>query len=98
MAALQEHLLTNTSAVKASGTANGGIWHLAFAGWLDELGLKPSQVLECGQRIGMRQSRHDPAIFRFHRRHLPRPLVRKIHQPQGASPTPFTLNPIVGFL
>jgi tripartite-type tricarboxylate transporter receptor subunit TctC len=31
--------------VTASGTANGGIWHLAFAGWLEKAGLKPSQAI-----------------------------------------------------
>ncbi len=45
LAALQEHVKANTSAVKASGTANGGIWHLAFAGWLDQLGLDPSDAI-----------------------------------------------------
>ncbi len=45
LAALQEYAKSNTSALKASGTANGGIWHLAFAGWLDQLGLNPADAI-----------------------------------------------------
>src|SRR5919109_4904775 len=29
---------------KASGTGQGGIWHLALVGWLSAMGLKPNQV------------------------------------------------------
>jgi len=29
---------------KASGTGQGGIWHLALVGWLQAMGLKPDQV------------------------------------------------------
>ena len=29
---------------KASGTGQGGIWHLALVGWMQALGLKPDQV------------------------------------------------------
>ncbi|HEX7900006.1 MAG TPA: tripartite tricarboxylate transporter substrate binding protein [Planctomycetota bacterium] len=31
--------------LRASGTALGGIWHLALAGWLSEVGLKPADVI-----------------------------------------------------
>lgn len=34
----------NPGRLKASGTAEGGIWHLGFAGWLKEIGLKPSDA------------------------------------------------------
>lgn len=30
--------------LKASGTGQGGIWHLALVGWLQDLGLKPDHV------------------------------------------------------
>ncbi|HEX8166802.1 MAG TPA: tripartite tricarboxylate transporter substrate binding protein, partial [Beijerinckiaceae bacterium] len=30
--------------MKASGTGQGGIWHLALIGWLQAMGLKPDQV------------------------------------------------------
>ena len=30
--------------LKASGTGQGGIWHLALIGWLQAMGLKPDQV------------------------------------------------------
>src|SRR5262249_33649516 len=30
--------------LKASGTGQGGIWHLALVGWLTALGLKPDHV------------------------------------------------------
>ena len=30
--------------LKASGTGQGGIWHLALIGWLTAMGLKPAQV------------------------------------------------------
>lgn len=45
LAAFQEHVQADPSQVKASGTANGGIWHLAFAGWLDQLGLDPAAAI-----------------------------------------------------
>ncbi|HEY6548736.1 MAG TPA: tripartite tricarboxylate transporter substrate binding protein, partial [Vicinamibacteria bacterium] len=31
--------------LRASGTALGGIWHLALAGWLGEVGLRPTDVV-----------------------------------------------------
>jgi tripartite-type tricarboxylate transporter receptor subunit TctC len=31
--------------LRASGTALGGIWHLALAGWLGEVGLRPADVV-----------------------------------------------------
>jgi tripartite-type tricarboxylate transporter receptor subunit TctC len=34
----------------ASGTALGGIWHLALAGWLQASGLKPSDVIWVGSQ------------------------------------------------
>src|SRR5262245_65253285 len=30
--------------LKASGTGQGGIWHLALVGWLTAMGLKPNHV------------------------------------------------------
>ena len=43
--ALEEHVRDNPGSLKASGTATGGIWHLAFAGWLDQVGLSPADVI-----------------------------------------------------
>ncbi len=34
----------NPGKLKASGTGQGGIWHLALAGWLNSLGIKPETV------------------------------------------------------
>jgi tripartite-type tricarboxylate transporter receptor subunit TctC len=34
----------NPGKLKDSGTGQGGIWHLAMAGWLKSLGLKPTDV------------------------------------------------------
>jgi tripartite-type tricarboxylate transporter receptor subunit TctC len=34
----------NPGKLKASGTGQGGIWHLALAGWLQAMGLKPDDV------------------------------------------------------
>jgi tripartite-type tricarboxylate transporter receptor subunit TctC len=31
--------------LRASGTATAGIWHLALAGWLSQVGLKPTDVI-----------------------------------------------------
>jgi len=39
-----EYARTETAKLKASGTANGGIWHLAFAGFLDQIGVNPSDA------------------------------------------------------
>ena len=42
---LETYIRQHPSRLKASGTAAGGIWHLGFAGWLDAVGLKPSDVV-----------------------------------------------------
>ncbi len=34
----------NPGKLKASGTGQGGIWHVALAGWLQAMGLKPESV------------------------------------------------------
>ncbi len=39
LAEFEEYVRTSTFPVKVSGTANGGIWHLALAGWMDKVGL-----------------------------------------------------------
>jgi tripartite-type tricarboxylate transporter receptor subunit TctC len=45
LTALQQHVREDPTGIKGSGTANGGIWHLAFAGWLDQLGVNPSDAI-----------------------------------------------------
>ncbi len=35
---LNAHVLANPRALKASGTALGGIWHVALVGWLEQIG------------------------------------------------------------
>ncbi len=42
---LQEDIRRRPGKLKASGTAAGGIWHLGLAGWLDAVGLKPTDVV-----------------------------------------------------
>lgn len=42
---LAQHVRAHPGRLKTSGTAEGGIWHLAFAGWLDRVGLKPSDAI-----------------------------------------------------
>jgi tripartite-type tricarboxylate transporter receptor subunit TctC len=42
---LDEHIRANPGEMRVSGTAYGGIWHLAFAGWLDHIGLKPNDAI-----------------------------------------------------
>lgn len=42
---LESAIRAKPGGLKASGTAQGGIWHLALAGWLDAVGLKPSDAL-----------------------------------------------------
>ena len=42
---LQAAIRANPRAWKASGTAQGGIWHMALAGWLDAIGLEPDAVV-----------------------------------------------------
>jgi len=41
---LEEHVRQNRGELRASGTAQGGIWHLGFAGWLNSVGLSPSDA------------------------------------------------------
>ena len=42
---LQEHVQSHRGELKASGTAAGGIWHLAFAGWLNRVELSPADAI-----------------------------------------------------
>jgi tripartite-type tricarboxylate transporter receptor subunit TctC len=41
---LGDAIKANPGKYKASGTSQGGIWHLALAGWLQAMGLKPEAV------------------------------------------------------
>ena len=41
---LNEHVRQNPQTLRASGTALGGIWHIALAGWLTEIGLPVDAV------------------------------------------------------
>jgi tripartite-type tricarboxylate transporter receptor subunit TctC len=41
---LQQAIRGDPGKLKASGTAFGGIWHVALAGWLTEIGLQASDV------------------------------------------------------
>lgn len=41
---LVEYVRQHPGILTASGTATGGIWHLALAGWLNSLGLAPDAV------------------------------------------------------
>jgi tripartite-type tricarboxylate transporter receptor subunit TctC len=41
---LNEHVRQNPRTLRASGTALGGIWHIALAGWLTEIGLPTDAV------------------------------------------------------
>jgi tripartite-type tricarboxylate transporter receptor subunit TctC len=41
---LNEHIRQNPRTLRASGTALGGIWHIALAGWLTEIGLPTDAV------------------------------------------------------
>jgi len=41
---LADHIRSDPGRLNASGTAQGGIWHLALAGWLQAAGLKPVDV------------------------------------------------------
>jgi tripartite-type tricarboxylate transporter receptor subunit TctC len=45
LGALIEDVKTNPGKLKASGTGQGGIWHLAIAGLLSELSLDPAAVV-----------------------------------------------------
>ncbi len=42
---LEDHIRDNPGKVKASGTAQGGSWHLGFAGWLDHEGIDPGDAI-----------------------------------------------------
>jgi len=42
---LETHIRDNPGRVKASGTAQGGSWHLGFAGWLDRQGIDPAAAI-----------------------------------------------------
>jgi tripartite-type tricarboxylate transporter receptor subunit TctC len=41
---LADFIKANPGKLKASGTGQGGIWHLALIGWLNAMGLKPDSV------------------------------------------------------
>lgn len=41
---LEKHVRQNRGELRASGTAQGGIWHLGFAGWLNSVGLSPADA------------------------------------------------------
>jgi tripartite-type tricarboxylate transporter receptor subunit TctC len=45
LADLRQAIAANPRGLKASGTAQGGIWHVAVAGWLDHLGMKADDVI-----------------------------------------------------
>lgn len=38
------YIRENPGQLRASGTATGGIWHLALAGWLEDEGLSPADI------------------------------------------------------
>lgn len=42
---LEQAIRREPRRLRASGTATAGIWHLALAGWLSAVGLKPTDVL-----------------------------------------------------
>ncbi len=44
LASLERYISDNPGKLTASGTATGGIWHLALAGWLDSVGLGADAV------------------------------------------------------
>jgi tripartite-type tricarboxylate transporter receptor subunit TctC len=44
LADLEQAIKAEPGRLKASGTAQGGIWHIALAGWLDSLGLATDDV------------------------------------------------------
>ena len=45
LADLEKAIREKPRTLRASGTAAGGIWHLALAGWLSTIGLKPTDVI-----------------------------------------------------
>ena len=42
---LEQAIREKPRTLRASGTAAGGIWHLALAGWLSTIGLEPTDVI-----------------------------------------------------
>ena len=42
---LEQTIRQRPRALRASGTATAGIWHLALAGWLSTVGLRPTDVI-----------------------------------------------------
>ena len=42
---LEQAIRAAPGTLRASGTATAGIWHLALAGWLTAVGLKPTNVI-----------------------------------------------------
>ncbi len=47
---LEEEVRRSPGQLRASGTAVGGIWHLALAGWLSDAGLKASDITWVGSK------------------------------------------------
>ena len=45
LAELKDAVASNPRSLKASGTAQGGIWHVSVAGWLDAEGLRADDIL-----------------------------------------------------
>ena len=45
IAELEETIRSRPGELKASGTARGGIWHIALAGWLTQSGMNPDDVV-----------------------------------------------------
>ena len=41
---LEMHVRDNLGQLKGSGTGQGGIWHLAMAGWMKAIGLEPNAI------------------------------------------------------
>jgi tripartite-type tricarboxylate transporter receptor subunit TctC len=41
---LEDHVRKNPGTLTDSGTGQGGIWHLAMAGWLKAIGLNPTDI------------------------------------------------------
>jgi tripartite-type tricarboxylate transporter receptor subunit TctC len=44
LADLEAHIRSNPGTLRASGSAQGGIWHLAFAGWYAAIGQDPADL------------------------------------------------------
>jgi tripartite-type tricarboxylate transporter receptor subunit TctC len=41
---LEDYIRNNPGKLKDSGTGQGGIWHLAMAGWMNAIGLEPDAI------------------------------------------------------